>query len=97
MKTRRLLIIGILVLIALGRIMPMTIFPEPEDPWYLPYTTRWWIAAGFIFYPSALLSEAIGVSFNDNTYLIVDAIWLFLLCLLIYLIPGTSTESKEEK
>jgi hypothetical protein len=96
MKTYRLIIIGLLILVALGRIMPMTIFPEPEDPWYLRYTTPWWIAAGFIFYPSALVSEAIGLTFTDNTFLIVDAIWLILLCLAIYFIRIPATESEDE-
>ncbi len=96
MKTRRLIIIGILVLIAIGRVMPMTIFPEPEDPWYLRYTSVWWIAAGFIFYPSALISQAIGLSFSDRTFLIVDAIWLILLCLIIYWVPISSTGPEED-
>ena len=96
MKTYRLIIIGILVLIAIGRVMPMTIFPEPGDPWYLRYTSVWWIASGFIFYPSALFSEAIGLSFSENWYLVVDAIWLLLLCLLIYWFPISSSGSEEE-
>jgi hypothetical protein len=96
MKTYRLIIIGLLILVALGRIMPMTLFPEQEDPWYLRYTTLWWIAAGFIFYPSALVSEAIGLTFTDNTFLIVDAIWLILLCLAIYFIRIPATESEDE-
>ena len=74
----------------------MTLFPEPEDPWYLPYTSRWWIAAGLIFYPFALISEAIGLSFSDNTYLLVDALWLLLFCLLIYWLPISSSK-KEAK
>jgi len=95
MKMRRLIIIGLLILVALGRVMPMTLMPEPEDPWYISYTTIWWIAAGFIFYPSALFSEAIGLSFTDNTFLIVDVIWLILLCLAIYFITIPSTESED--
>lgn len=97
MKTRRLILIGLLILVAAGRVMPMTLFPEPEDPWYLRYTSPWWIAAGFIFYPSALFSQAIGISFTDNTFLIVDAIWLILLCLIIYWFPISSPEKEEEK
>lgn len=96
MKTIRLIIIGLLILVAVGRVMPMTLFPEPEDPWYMPYTSRWWIAAGFIFFPSALFSQAIGIDFTDNTFLIVDAIWLILLCLIIYWIPIPSPERDQE-
>lgn len=96
MKRCRWIMIGVLIIIAIGRVMPMTLFPEPEDPWYLPYTSVWWIVAGLIFYPSALFSEAIGLSFNDNTYLIVDAIWLLLLCALIYWLPVSSPGSEED-
>jgi hypothetical protein len=97
MKTPRLIIIGILILIALGRLMPMTLFPEPWHPWYLPYTSWWWFAAGTILFPSTLISHALGVSFSNNAYLITDAIWLTLLCLLIYWIPISSNKNEPEE
>jgi len=96
MKTRRLIIIGFLIFIAFGRIMPMTLLPEPWDPWYISYTTIWFFAAGILFFPSGLFSQSIGLSFIDDKYLIVDAIWLIILCLIIYFISFPSTESQSE-
>jgi hypothetical protein len=97
MKMPRWIIIGILILIAVGRMMPMTLMPEPGDPWYLSYTSWWWFAAGVILFPSLLISHALGLSVSDNTYLIVDAIWLLLLCLVIYWIPISSRGSKKSQ
>jgi hypothetical protein len=98
MKKRRLLIIGFIVLISIGRIMPMTVFPEPWDPWYIEYTTLWFIAAGFIFLPSGLVSELFGLfSLNWRAYLIVDAIWLIALCLIIYHVSFQRNKTKDEK
>ena len=97
MKTHRLLIIGLIVLIALGRIMPMTVFPEPWDPWYLEYTTWWFIAAGFIFLPSGLVSELLGLfSLNWRAFLIIDVIWLIALCLIIYHVSFQRDKTKDE-
>ena len=63
----------------------MSIFPEPWHPWYMEYTTRWFIAAGFIFLPSGLVSDMLGLfSLDGKWFLIVDAIWLIWLCLVIY-------------
>jgi len=93
MRIRRLLIIGFLILIAIGRIMPMTLMPEPGDPWYLSYTTIWFFVAGFLFLPSGLVSEAVGLSFSGGAYLFIDAIWLIVLCLFIYFRPFKSTLS----
>lgn len=98
MKTRRLFIIGLIVLICLGRIMPMTLMPEPWDPWYISYTTVWFMAAGFIFLPSGLVSELFGLfSLNWRAYLIVDAIWLITLSLVIYHISFRRGESIDER
>jgi hypothetical protein len=94
MRTRRLIIIGFLILIALGRIMPMTLMPEPGDPWYLSYTTIWFIAAGFLFFPSALVTQAVGLSFSGVAHLFVDAVWLIILCLIIYFISFPATISE---
>ena len=96
MKSGRLIIIGALILICLGRVMPMTLMPEPGDPWYLPYTSWWWFAAGTILFPSTLISQAIGLSFSDNTYLIVDAIWLSILCLIIYKVSIPVPDQNQE-
>jgi hypothetical protein len=76
--------------------MPMTLMPEPEHPWYMPYTSWWWFAAGTILFPSTLISQVIGVSFSDNTYLIVDAIYLIILCLIIYMVPLSLPDQNEE-
>jgi hypothetical protein len=96
MKTRRLIIIGFIILVSLGRIMPMSLFPEPWHPWYMDYTTWWFIAAGFIFLPSALVSEALGLfQFGIKAYLIMDAIWLIALCLIIYNIPFRKDRMEE--
>jgi hypothetical protein len=92
MKKWRLIIIGLLILISLGRVMPMTLMPEPEHPWYMPYTSWWWFAASSIFYPSVLFSHAIGLSFSNNAFLIIDALWLILLCFIIYWVPIPSVK-----
>jgi hypothetical protein len=96
MRTRRLLIIGFLIFIALGRIMPMTLMPEPGDPWYLTYTTTWFLAAGILFVPSALVTEAVGLSFSGVAHLFVDAAWLITLCLIIYFNPFSATLSADD-
>jgi hypothetical protein len=95
MKTRRLILIGLLMLVAAGRIMPMTLMPEPGDPWYLHYTTMWFIAAGFLLYPSALVADAVGLSFKNAAFLIFDLAWVVILCVVIYFYPFRATASKE--
>ena len=97
MRTQRLIIIGLLIIIAIGRIMPMTLLPEPGDPWYLPYTTMWFFAAGVIFFPSGLVSEAVGISFTGPAYLFVDAAWLIILCLMIYFRSFRAAETEDNK
>ena len=67
--------------------MPMTLMPEPGDPWYLLYTTTWFFVAGFIFLLSGLVVQALGLPFNRYTVLLVDAAWLVILCLIIYFYP----------
>ena len=91
-----LTIIGFLIFISLGRVMPMTLMPEPGDPWYLSYTTIWFFLAGILLYPSALVSQAVGLSFSGLTHLFVDAIWLLILCLAIYFYPFKSTQSIDD-
>jgi len=86
MRTRRFIIIGFLIFIALGRVMPMTLMPEPGDPWYLSYTTTWFLVASILFLPSALVTQAVGISFSGVAHLFVDAAWLIILCLSIYFI-----------
>ena len=76
--------------------MPMTLMPEPGDPWYLSYTTIWFFLAGILLYPSALVSQAVGLSFSGITHLFVDAIWLIILCLIIYFYPFKSTLSVDD-
>ena len=93
---RRLVIIVFLIVIALGRVMPMTLMPELGDPWYLSYTTTWFFVAGLLFFPSALVTQAVGLSFNGVTHLFVDAAWLIILCSLIYFYPFKSTVSVDE-
>ena len=93
---RRLVIIVFLIVIALGRVMPMTLMPELGDPWYLSYTTAWFFVAGLLFFPSALVTQAVGLSFNGVTHLFVDAAWLIILCSLIYFYPFKSTVSVDE-
>ena len=97
MKKNRLVIIGLIILVSLGRIMPMSIFPEPWHPWYMEYTTWWFIVAGFIFLPSGLISEALGLfSLNWNAFYIVDAIWLIWLCLVIYHVSFQKGKTNDE-
>jgi hypothetical protein len=74
----------------------MTLISEPGDPWYLSYTTIWFILAGFLFYPSTLVSQAVGLSFSGGAHLFVDAAWLIILCLIIYLYPFKSNASVDE-
>jgi hypothetical protein len=93
---KRLIVILVLIIVALGRVMPMTLMPEPYHPWYLPYTTTWFFIAGLIFLPSGLIVQALGLPFNRGTVLIVDAVWLMMLCLLIYYFPFKSKGSLEE-
>jgi len=93
---RRLVIIVFLIVIALGRVMPMTLMPELGDPWYLSYTTTWFFVAGLLFFPSALVTQAVGLSFSGVTHLFVDAAWLIILCSLIYFYPFKSTVSVDE-
>lgn len=93
MRIRRLLIIGLIIFISLGRAMPMTLMPEPEDPWYLSYTTIWFFLAGILLYPSALVSQAVGLSFSGTAYLFVDAIWLFTLFVIFYFYPFKSAQA----
>ena len=93
---RRLVIILFLIVIALGRVMPMTLMPEPGDPWYISYTTTWFFVAGFLFFPSALVSQVVGLSFSGDTHLFVDAAWLIILCSIIYFYPFKSTVSVDE-
>ena len=92
----RLVIIAVLIFIALGRVMPMTLMPELGDPWYLTYTTTWFFVAGFLFFPSALVSQAVGLSFSGVTYLFVDGAWIIILCSIIYFYPFKSTRSVDE-
>ena len=97
MKTYRLLIIGLIVLVSLGRIMPMSIFPEPWHPWYMEYTTWWFIVAGFIFLPSGMVSDMLGLFLLDKKwFLIVDAIWLIWLCLVIYHVSFQRVKTVDE-
>ena len=93
---RRLVIIILLIIIALGRVMPMTLMPEPGDPWYLPYTTTWFFVAGLIFLFSGLVVDTLGLPFNRFTVHIVDAIWLIILCSIIYFYPFKSRGSLDE-
>ena len=76
--------------------MPMTLMLEPGDPWYLSYTTIWFFAAGILFFPSALVSQAVGLSFSGVAYLFIDATWLIILCLMIYFISFPATESEDD-
>ncbi len=54
--------------------MPMTLMPELGDPWYLSYTTTWFFVAGLLFLPSALVTQAVGLSFSGVTHLL----WMLL-------------------
>jgi len=94
---KRLVILLPLIIIALGRVMPMTLMAEPGDPWYLSYTTPWFLIAGILFYPSARLSQALGLPISGAAHLVVDAAWLIILCLIIYFYPFKFTESSDEK
>jgi hypothetical protein len=76
--------------------MPMTLMIDPGDPWYLSYTSIWFIVAGILLYPSALVSEAIGLSFSGVAYLFIDITWLFIICLIIYFIPSQATISVDD-
>ena len=97
MKTRRLLIIGFIILVSLGRIMPISVFPEPWHPWYMKYMIWWFFLAGFIFLPSGLVSELLGLfTLKWRAYLVVDAIWLITLCLIIYNVSFKKDETKDE-
>jgi hypothetical protein len=70
--------------------------PEPGDPWYLSYTTIWFFVAGILFLPSALVTQAVGLSFSGVSYLFIDAIWLISLCLFIYFNPFKPSSSPDE-
>ncbi len=74
----------------------MTFMVEPGDPWYLFYTSIWFIAARLLLYPSALVSHAVGLSFRGVAYLFVDVTWLIILCLIIYYIPFPATLSADD-
>ena len=76
--------------------MPMTLMPELGDPWYLRYTSIWFFVAGFIFLPSGLMIQALGLPLDRVTFMFVDAAWLIFLCLLIYFYPFKSKISVEE-
>jgi hypothetical protein len=93
---KRLVILLLLIVIALGRVMPMTLMPEPGDPWYLSYTTPWFLIAGILFYPSAFLSQALGLPVSGAAHLVVDAAWLIILCLIIYFYPFKSEQSTDK-
>lgn len=93
MKIQRLIIIGFLIIISLGRLMPMTLMPEPGDPWYLRYTSIWFFAAGFLLYPSAVIANWIGLSYSRGTAYIVDLIWLIIFSLIIYNFPTRDERS----
>ena len=34
----------------------MTLMKEPYDPWYMPYTTLWFIISAFVFYPATAIA-----------------------------------------
>jgi hypothetical protein len=93
---RRIVIIVLLIIIALGRVMPMTLMPEPGDPWYLTHTTTWFFIAGWIFLPSGLIVQALGLPVDRVSFLYVDAAWLLFLCLVIYFYPFKSKEVVDE-
>jgi hypothetical protein len=76
--------------------MPMTLMIDPGDPWYLSYTSIWFIVAGILLYPSALVSEAIGLSFSGVAYLLIDITWLIIICLIIYFFPSQATISADD-
>jgi hypothetical protein len=87
MKTPRLILISFLIVVAVGRSMPMTVMLEPGDPWYLSYTSIWFLAAAFLLYPSNMLSLALGLSVEGIPGLFLNLAWLAALALIIYHIP----------
>lgn len=55
MKTAKAIAAVLLWAIMIGQVMPMTLMPEPFDPWYMPYTSVWFIISAFVFYPATAL------------------------------------------
>jgi hypothetical protein len=55
MKIAKAIATVLLWAIMIGQAMPMTLMPETFDPWYMPYTTVWFLISAFIFYPATAL------------------------------------------
>ena len=45
--------------IMIGQAMPMTLMIEPFHPWYMPYTTVWFLVSAFVFYPATALAALV--------------------------------------
>jgi hypothetical protein len=67
--------------------MPMTLMVEPEDPPYLLYTTIWFLAAALLLYPAGQVSYALRLSPSSTPALLIDLLWLLILCWAVYIVP----------
>ncbi len=70
---------------------------EPEDPPYLFYTTIWFLAAAFLLYPAGMLSYALRLSASSKPALLIDLIWLIILCAVVYFVPLPAVGSSGEE
>jgi DMSO reductase anchor subunit len=50
-----IMIVGIMI----GQAMPMTFMIDSFDPWYMPYTTIWFIISTLIFYPATAIATLV--------------------------------------
>jgi len=56
----RILLVVAPWLVLPGLLMPFTVMQEPGDPWFLPYTSGWFLFTLLVFMPANWLSNMLG-------------------------------------
>jgi len=78
--TITILLTGALV----GQLLPMTLMPEPNDPWYIGITTVWFLLSAFLYYPATALALLMRQPVHGVAHWTLNLAWLVVLCFLVW-------------
>ncbi len=80
----KLAIMVLLAAILVGQLMPMTLMPEPDDPWYIVTTTIWFLFSGIVYCPAMAVAALLRQPIHGVAHWTLNLAWLAALCLLVW-------------
>lgn len=94
MRRRTAVIVATPWLILAGLLMPMTLMPEYGDPWFIPFTTLWFLAAMVVFYPATSVVAAMGQPILGIAHWLVLIGWAAIMSGVLWPILGGGLHSR---